>query len=97
MCIRDSIKVVTKEGSNSYHGAGFFQYQDPGLNAFNKFDGYNAGAGIDDPPVRDQNAFRQFGGNLGGPIIHNKLFFFFNYEGLRDNTSSCLLYTSRCV
>lgn len=82
------VKVVTKGGTNAFHGAGFFQYQDPGLNAFNKFNGYNAGAGVDDPTVRDQNAFRQFGGNLGGPIIHNKLFFFFNYEGLRDNTST---------
>ena len=82
------IKVVTKAGTNSYHGAGFFQYQDPGLNAFNKFNGFNANSGTDDPTVRDQNAFRQFGGNFGGPILRNKLFFFFNYEGLRDNTSS---------
>ncbi len=82
------IKVVTKAGTNTYHGGGFFQYQTPGLNAFNKFNGFNAGAGVNDPTVRDQNAYRQFGGNLGGPIIRDKLFFFFNYEGLRDNTST---------
>jgi hypothetical protein len=76
------VKVVTKGGTNTYHGEGFFQYQDPGLNAFNKFNGLNA------PNARDNNAFRQFGGNFGGPIIHNKLFFFFNYEGLRTNNTT---------
>ncbi len=82
------VKVVTKAGTSTYHGSGFFQYQSPGLNAFNKFDGFNANAKTRDPVTRDQNAFRQFGGNLGGPIIKNKLFFFFNYEGLRDNVST---------
>ncbi|MGB9070343.1 MAG: TonB-dependent receptor [Candidatus Acidiferrales bacterium] len=76
------VKVVTKGGTNVFHGGGFFQYQDPGLNAYNKFNGLNS------PPARDNNAFRQFGGNLGGPIVHDKLFFFFNYEGLRDNNTS---------
>ena len=81
------IKTVTKSGTNQFHGAGFFQYQDPGLNAFNKYNGFNFGADTDNPKVRDDNAYRQFGGNLGGAIIKNKLFFFFNYEGLRDNNS----------
>lgn len=76
------IKVVTKSGTNTFHGGGFFQYETPGLNAFNKFNGPGA------PDVRVQDAFRQFGANFGGPIIKNKLFFFFNYEGLRDNTST---------
>ena len=39
------IKTVTKAGSNAYHGTGFFQYQDPGLNAFNKYNGFNFGSG----------------------------------------------------
>src|SRR5579862_9294517 len=82
------IKTVTKSGTNQFHGAGFFQYQDPGLNAYNKYNGYNFGKATFDPPVRDDNAYRQFGGNLGGAIIKNKLFFFFNYEGLRDNNST---------
>ncbi|MGA9250641.1 MAG: carboxypeptidase-like regulatory domain-containing protein, partial [Candidatus Acidiferrales bacterium] len=85
------IKTVTKSGTNNYHGTGFFQYQDPGLNAYNKYNGFNfssATTGTFNPPVRDNNAYRQFGGNFGGPIIHNKLFFFFNYEGLRDNNTT---------
>jgi hypothetical protein len=76
------IKIVTKSGTNTFHGTGFFQYETPGLNAYNKFNGPGA------PPERVDNAFRQFGGNLGGPVVHNKLFFFFNYEGLRSNNTT---------
>lgn len=76
------IKIVTKSGTNAFHGTGFFQYETPGLNAFNKYNGPGA------PPERIDNAFRQFGGNLGGPLIHNKLFFFFNYEGMRSHNTT---------
>lgn len=82
------IHTVTKSGSNQFHGGGFFQYQTPGLNAFNKFNGFNTNNSTPDPTVRNNDAFRQFGGNLGGPIVRNKLFFFFNYEGLRDNKTT---------
>ena len=76
------VKVVTKGGTNDFHGGGFFQYEDPGLNAYNKFNGLNS------PDARNNDAFRQFGGNLGGPIVKDKLFFFFNYEGLRDKSAT---------
>jgi outer membrane receptor protein involved in Fe transport len=76
------VKVVTKGGTNQLHGSGFFKYQDPNWNAFNKYGGPNNA-----PPVRVNNNFRQFGASLGGPIWKNKLFFFFSYEGLRSNNS----------
>lgn len=79
------IKVVTKQGTNSFHGAGFFQYEDPGLNAFNKYNGFNPSTD-QITTAKNDDAFRQFGATLGGPIIKDKLFFFFNYEGLRDRT-----------
>jgi hypothetical protein len=79
------VKVVTKGGTNDFHGGGFFQYEDPGLNAYNKFNGLNS------PDARNNNAYRQFGGNLGGTIVKDKLFFFFNYEGLRDKSFSVRL------
>jgi outer membrane receptor protein involved in Fe transport len=81
------IKVTSKSGTNRFHGSGFFQYEDPGLNAYNKFGGYNEGVGFA-PDIRDDDAFRQFGGSLGGPIVKDKLFFFFNYEGLRDSNTT---------
>ena len=74
------VKVVSKGGTNQFHGSGFFKYQDPNFNAFNKFHGAQG-----EQPSRVNNKFRQFGGSLGGPIWKDKLFFFFSYEGLRSN------------
>jgi hypothetical protein len=81
------IKTVTKSGMNSFHGGGIFLYHDPNFNAFNKYNGFNVGVGLT-PTVRDDDAFRQFAGTLGGALIKNKLFFFFNYEGLRANNTT---------
>src|SRR5712692_10337206 len=74
------VKVVSKSGTNQFHGTGFFQYQDPNWNAFNKFHGAPG-----EQPSRVNTKFRQFGGSLGGPVWKDKLFFFFSYEGLRSN------------
>jgi hypothetical protein len=79
------IKTVTKAGTNVLHGSGVFLYHDPNFNAFNKFGGA-AGSGF--TTVRDDDAYRQFAGTAGGPIIRNKLFFFFNYEGLRASNTT---------
>jgi len=75
------IKVVSKSGTNQPHGGGFFKYQDPNWNAFNKY-----GGPLGAKPTRVNNNFRQFGANIGGPIFKDKLFFFFSYEGLRSRT-----------
>jgi Carboxypeptidase regulatory-like domain/TonB dependent receptor/TonB-dependent Receptor Plug Domain len=74
------IKVISKSGTNSIHGSGFFKYDEPGLNAFNKFGGFQ-GNFVQAPPVRVDNKLRNYGGSIGGPILKNKLFFFFAYEG----------------
>jgi hypothetical protein len=75
------VKVVSQNGTNEFHGSALFKYNDPGLNAFNKYDGPTI------PRQRVNQRFRQFGGSIGGPILKDKLFFFFSYEGLRNNTS----------
>jgi len=82
------IKVVSKTGTNNWHGTGFLKYDEPGLNAFNNFAGWQ-GACCDTkaPTQRVETKERQFGGSLGGPIIKDKLFFFFSYEGLRRKNS----------
>ena len=74
------VKVVTKSGTNRFHGDGWFQYQDPNLNAYNTY----GGPALGEPTTRVTNNWKQFGGSVGGPIIKNKLFFFFSYEGLRS-------------
>src|SRR6266849_5797352 len=81
------IKVVTKGGTNQFHGSGFFLYETPGLNAFNKFNGFNPGVGFS-PTARVDNNFRNFGGSVGGPVIKGKVFFFFAYEGLRSSNAT---------
>jgi hypothetical protein len=82
------IKTTTKGGTNAFHGAGLFLYHDPNFNAYNKFNGYNYGANTLDPTVRNEDSIRQFAGNIGGAIVKNKLFFFFNYEGARANDTT---------
>jgi outer membrane receptor protein involved in Fe transport len=76
------ISVISKNGTNNLHGSGFFKYDSPSLNAYNRWNG-PGGA----PVARDANLYRQFGGSLGGPIVRNKLFWFFSYEGLRQSST----------
>lgn len=71
------INVVTKSGTNDFHGTAFEFFRDKGLNAndpINKQRGF----------ARSPYHFNQFGGNLGGPIIRDKMFFFFDYDGQRN-------------
>ncbi len=72
------INVVTKSGTNDFHGTAFEFFRDKSLNA-NSWENNRARL-----PKRNYH-FNQFGGNIGGPVIKNKLFFFFDYDGQRNN------------
>ena len=74
------IQITSKSGSNDFHGSLFFTTHQPNLNAFQPYNGGNK-------DLRDENHFEQFGGSVGGPIWKNKLFFFFNYETVREPNS----------
>jgi outer membrane receptor protein involved in Fe transport len=74
------IKVISKTGSNAFHGSAFLRYDEPGLNAFNDFGGFQ-GNFQPAPSVRVENKLRDYGGSVGGPIHKDKVFFFFAYEG----------------
>jgi hypothetical protein len=69
------INVVTKSGGNDFHGSLFEYLRNDALDAANFFDNIIG----QKSPLR----LNQFGGSLGGPIIKNKAFFFFSYEGYR--------------
>jgi hypothetical protein len=73
------IDVVTKSGTNNFHGSLFGYLRNSVFDArnFNDFD-VNGNPAI--PPFR----FGQYGMSFGGPIAKDKLFFFLNYEGLRQ-------------
>lgn len=70
-----TVDVITKSGTNAYHGSAFELVRNNYFDARNFF---NA-VGTAQPEYR-QN---QFGGSMGGPIIHSKVFFFGDYEGFR--------------
>src|SRR6185295_10334253 len=70
------IKMVTRSGSNSWHGGLFEQHRNQSLNANNYFNNLNK-------LPRDHMVFNQFGGMVGGPIKKNKLFFFAHYEAFQ--------------
>ena len=68
------INVVTKSGTNQFHGSLFEFLQNSALNANNFFNNQN---GVKISPKKNN----QFGGTIGGPIRKDKLFFFFDYQG----------------
>ena len=71
------VSVITKSGSNSFHGSLYEYFQNNAFNARNPFN---------PSPQFPQSEFRQndFGGSVGGPIIKDRTFFFFAYEGFRQ-------------
>jgi hypothetical protein len=73
-----AINIVTKSGTNDWHGAGFDFLRNTALNARNYFDLASVGP---------QQPFHlnQFGGDIGGPIHKDKTFFFVDYEGVRES------------
>ncbi|MEO7653809.1 MAG: carboxypeptidase regulatory-like domain-containing protein, partial [Bryobacteraceae bacterium] len=68
------LNLTTKSGTNQFHGTLFEFFRNDKLDA-NSF--FSNRSGLAKPPLR----WNQFGGNFGGPILKNRLFFFFNYEG----------------
>ncbi len=79
------VDVITKAGTNKFHGEAFEFFRNTNLITKDYFSGA--------PAPYHQN---QFGGAIGGPILKDKLFFFFNYEGYRETlalTSNLLVPT----
>jgi hypothetical protein len=70
------INAVTRAGTNGLHGSAFEFIRNSALDARNFFDTTSS------PPPFKRN---QFGGSVGGPVRHDKTFFFFSYEGLRQS------------
>jgi hypothetical protein len=73
------VSVITKSGTNKYHGSLFEFWRETALNAKD----YNS-------PVATPLHRHQFGGTFGGPIVHDKTFFFFSYGGQRQITTTFL-------
>jgi hypothetical protein len=80
------INAITKAGGNELHGDAYEYYRTPGYNAL---DPYNKTLGILSQPVKVQH---EFGVSVGGPILKDKLFFHFTYDGFRKINP--IVYTS---
>jgi hypothetical protein len=76
------IQIISKGGTNQFHGSLFITSHQPGLNAYQPYGGASS------KPLRDNSHFEQFGGSIGGPIWKNKIFAFFNYESVREPYAS---------
>jgi Carboxypeptidase regulatory-like domain/TonB dependent receptor len=72
-----TINMITKSGSDAFHGTAYDFIQNDALDASNYF-------AKTVPKVR----YNLFGANIGGPILKKKLFFFFDYSGLRSDQGS---------
>jgi len=66
------INVITKSGANKFHGSAFEFLRNRSFDARNYFS-----------QLRDDHKQNEFGGTFGGPIVHDKLFFFADYQGNR--------------
>lgn len=80
-----TINVVYRSGTNDIHGDGWEFFRDTSLNAmpfFKPIDGQK-------PPLRRN----QFGGVVGGPVVKNRVFFFADYEGFRQDRKAPVFST----
>jgi len=78
------LNTSIKSGTNDYHGSAFEFLRNDHLNANEWSNKINPNNQIPKAALR----FNQFGATFGGPVIKNRLFFFADYEGLRNPTSS---------
>src|SRR5262249_2183020 len=74
------VNAITKSGTNSVHGTAFEFLRNSDLDPRNFFEVSRAARPTSPAPFRRN----QFGGSLGGPLRKDKLFYFANYEGLRQ-------------
>ncbi len=76
-----NITVVSKSGSNAYRGSLFDYIRNDALDSATKYVGSDGNR-----EAKQQLELNQFGGSVGGPLKSNKAFFFFSFEGLRQQT-----------
>ena len=85
-----SVNIISKSGTNEFHGNGYFYVRDDRWAAFPSLSRLDAANGIPLSAQATSIPFdrEQYGGTLGGPIVRDKLFFFFNYEGNNQDGSA---------
>jgi hypothetical protein len=79
-----AVNVITKSGTNQFHGSIFFQDRDQAFDTLNYFEQTAHGGSGQKAPFSRQ----QFGGSIGGPVKKDKTFLFFAIERSREQTST---------
>ena len=88
-----TINVASQSGSNTFHGLLYDFFRNTDLNAAGFFKPTLIGTNGPVPFQKPTSNRNQFGGNVGGPIFKDKLFFFLDYEGLRSITKPLFVLT----
>ena len=83
-----AVNVITKSGTNQFHGSGYIFYRSDKTSARNFFDFTN-------PRASDRQLFPGF--TFGGPVVKNKLFFFTNYERQQNDNARFRTYTGNSL
>jgi hypothetical protein len=85
-----SVNIISKSGTNEFHGNGYIYVRDDRFAAFPALSRLDAANGI--PLIAQATRIpfdrEQYGGTLGGPIVKDRVFFFFNYEGNNQDGSA---------
>jgi hypothetical protein len=81
------VQLATRSGTNEFHGSVYEFHRNTVLNANEWFNNLRG-------EPRDALILNQFGGRLGGPIVRQRTFFHFNYEGQRQRTASTVTATT---
>src|SRR6266852_6246569 len=76
------ISILTRSGTNQFHGTAFDYVRNDIFDANNWFNGFCT-PGPNCPLPKAKERQNDFGGTIGGPIVRDRTFFFFSYEGLR--------------
>src|SRR5262245_7094192 len=82
-----AVNVITKSGSNGFHGSGHIFYRSDATSARNAFD-------VTTPGRKSSDRVYYPGFTLSGPIVKNKLFFFTNYERTNTDAARFRSYTN---
>jgi Carboxypeptidase regulatory-like domain len=87
------ISLITKSGTNKYHGA-LYEYHRPSNTVANDWFIKNQQISSGEPNRPTKYIVNTFGGSVGGPVLKDKLFFFYNYEGQRLATNETVAATT---
>src|SRR5882672_1332831 len=92
------VNAVTKSGTNEFHGSGFYYQRNNRWGARNPLATqtlFNASTGaISVVGIKPVDVRHQFGGTIGGPVVKDKLFFFFSYDQQKRNFPGLAIFSS---